>query len=225
MSSKKKESRFRILVVDDHAVLREGLVAQINRESDLAVCSEATNAREAMTAVERLEPDLVLADINLPGRSGIELIRDLHAVRPRLPVLILSMHDPNLFASRVLQAGGRGYVSKQQSGRELIAAIRQVLAGKIYLSGEVSTRLLGTLAGRKQRNTARSLSPVDLLTDRELEVFTHIGQAREAKDIAQRLGMSTRTLEVHRSNIKRKLNLKTGPELTRHAVLWVEAMG
>lgn len=215
-------SRKRILVVDDHAVLREGLVAQINREPELIVCGEAETARAAIEAVEKLNPDLVLADINLPGRNGLELIRDLRAVRPGLPVLVLSMHDASLFAERVLRAGGRGYVSKQQSGGQLIKAIRHVLGGQIYLSEEISTRLLGNFTGKSERT--KTLSPVELLTDRELEVFNLIGQAKETKDISKRLGMSSKTVEAHRASIKRKLKLKTGPELTRHAVLWVEAV-
>ncbi len=216
-----KEARKKILVVDDHAVLREGLTAQINREPGLIVCGQAENAREAVAAVEKLEPDLVLADITLPGRNGLELIRDLRALRPGLPVLVLSMHDASLFAERVLRAGGRGYISKQQSGQRLIHAIRQVLGGRIYLSDEVSTQLFDSLTGQRPGKT---LSPVEQLTDRELEVFTLIGQARETKEITRRLGMSAKTVEAHRASIKRKLKLKTGPELTRHAVLWVEAV-
>jgi DNA-binding NarL/FixJ family response regulator len=215
-------ARKRILIVDDHAVLREGLVAQINREPDLIVCGEADAAREALAATEQLKPDLVLADITLPGRNGLELIRDLHALRPTLPVLVLSMHDASLFAERVLRAGGRGYISKQHSGQRLLGAIRRVLDGQIYLSEDVSTRLLNTLSSK---HPTRTLSPVEQLTDRELEVFTMIGQARETKDISRRLGMSAKTVEAHRASIKRKLKLKTGPELTRHAVLWVEAVG
>lgn len=215
-------TRQRILVVDDHAVLREGLVAQINREPDLVVCGEAETARAAISAVEKLQPDLVLADLTLPGRHGLELIRDLRALRPGLPVLVLSMHDAALFAERVLRAGGRGYVSKQQSGGQLIKAIRHVLSGQIYLSPEVSTRLLGSFTGKAER--PQTLSPVERLTDRELEVFTLIGQAKETKEICRRLGMSAKTVEAHRASIKRKLKLKTGPELTRHAVLWIEAV-
>lgn len=214
--------RKRILVVDDHAVLREGLVAQINREADLIVCGEAETARAAVQAAEKLDPDLVLADITLPGRNGLELIRDLRSLRPSLPVLVLSMHDASLFAERVLRAGGRGYVSKQQSGEQLIKAIRQVLGGQIYLAEEVSTRLLGSFTGKAERH--KTLSPVELLTDRELEVFNLIGQAKETKEISRRLGMSAKTVEAHRASIKRKLKLKTGPELTRHAVLWTEAV-
>jgi DNA-binding NarL/FixJ family response regulator len=214
-------TRNRILVVDDHAVLREGLVAQINGEPDLLVCGEAEDARNALALVEALKPDLVLADITLPGRNGIELIRDIRAIERGVPVLVLSMHDASVFAERVLRAGGRGYISKQETGRQLIAAIRRVLHGQIYLAEDVSSRLLGNLSGQR---SAPKFSPVELLTDRELEVFTLIGQARETKEITRRLGMSAKTVEAHRASIKRKLSLKTGPELTRHAVLWIEAV-
>jgi len=210
----------RILIVDDHPVVREGLTQQINRERDLVVCAEASTASQALGLLERERPDLVLADINLPGRSGLELIRDIHARWPQLPVLVLSIHDESVFAERVLRAGGQGYVSKQSGAERLAAAIRQVLNGQIFVSDTVSTRLLGGLSGK---SSARVASPMERLTDRELEVFTLIGRARETKEIARRLGMSCKTVEAHRGAIKRKLKLKTGPELTRHAVLWVEA--
>lgn len=212
----------RILIVEDHTVLREGLVAQINRHPDLKVCGEAANVREALAAVAKLKPDLVLADINLPGRNGLELIRDLRSCCPSLPVLVLSMHEESVFAERVLRAGGRGYVAKHQSGNELIAAIHCVLRGQIYLSENTSTRLLDSLSGARP---TKILSPIEQLTDRELEVFTLIGQAKETSDLARALHMSVKTVEAHRASIKRKLKLKTGPELTRHAVLWVEALG
>lgn len=221
-ASKSASTRRRIVIVDDHAVLREGLLTKINREPDLVVCGEAGSAKEALAAIEKLEPDLVLADLNLPGRNGLELVRDLRALRPELPVLVLSMHDEAVFAERALRAGARGYVSKERSGADLIFAIRQVLSGEIHLSASTSTRLLGGLSGR-QRQTDWP-SPIDLLTDRELEVFTMIGKAKETKEISKSLGMSSKTVEAHRASIKRKLRLKTAPELTRHAVLWVEAV-
>jgi DNA-binding NarL/FixJ family response regulator len=211
----------RILVVDDHPLVRDALAQQINMEPGLKVCGLAGNAAEAVELAEQAEPDLVLADINLPGRSGLELIRDLRAVSPQVLVLVLSMHDESVFAERVLRAGGRGYVSKQAGGEELIQAIRRVLGGQIYVSESISTRLLATLSGAGNGKIA---SPVESLTDRELEVFTLIGQAKGTTDIARRLRMSSKTVEAHRGAIKRKLKLKTGPELTRHAVLWVEAL-
>lgn len=214
------QARKRIIIVDDHPIVREALVQQVNREPDLTVCAQAGNASHALAAVEEHKPDLVLVDINLPGRSGLELIRDIRAVMPRLPVLVLSMHDESVFAERVLRAGGRGYVSKEAGGDQLLEAIRCVLSGQIYVSAGVSTRLLDSLSGR---HSARTVTPVEQLTDRELEVFTLIGQAKETKEIAHALHMSGKTVEAHRAAIKRKLKLKTGPELTRHAVLWIEA--
>jgi DNA-binding NarL/FixJ family response regulator len=219
-SRTESKGRKRILIVDDHPIVREGLVQQFNREPDLVVCAQSGNAAQAISAVVEHQPDLVLVDLNLPGRGGLELIRDLRALRPKLPMLVLSMHDEAVFAERVLRAGGRGYVSKEAAGEQLLKAVRRVLAGEIYVSHTVSTRLLDSLSGRP---SARTVSPVEQLTDRELEVFTLIGMARETKEIARRLNVSGKTVEAHRAAIKRKLKLKTGPELTRHAVLWVEA--
>jgi len=220
VSKRSNRKSKRILIVDDHPVVREGLAQQINRAVDLEVCAEAGTAAQALEAVGRAKPDLVLADINLPGRSGLELIRDIHAFSPQLPVLVLSMHDEAVFAERVLRAGGRGYVSKHAGGDRLVEAIRHVLGGQIYVSAAVSTRLLDGLSGERRGRVA---SPLEKLTDRELEVFTLIGEAKETKEISRRLNMSSKTVEAHRGAIKRKLKLKTGPELTRHAVLWVEA--
>jgi DNA-binding NarL/FixJ family response regulator len=219
-TAKPKPTRKRILIVDDHPVVREGLVQQISREPDLEVCGQASNASQAVGLVEKQRPDLVVADINLPGRSGLELIRDIHALLPGLPVLVLSIHDESVFAERVLRAGGRGYLSKREGSERLAEGIRRVLSGQIYVSEAVSTRLLDGLSGKQSSRTA---SPIEQLTDREMEVFTLIGQAKETKEIARRLGMSCKTVEAHRGAIKRKLRLETGPELTRHAVLWVEA--
>lgn len=219
-TTRSSPARKRILIVDDHPVVREGLVQQINREPDLIVCGQASNASQALSLLEKERPDLVVADINLPGRSGLELIRDIHALSPTLPVLVLSMHDESVFAERVLRAGGRGYLSKKEGSERLAEGIRRVLGGQIYVSDAVSTRLLDGLSGKQ---SARVASPIEQLTDRELEVFTLIGQAKETREISKRLGMSCKTVEAHRGSIKRKLKLKTGPELTRHAVLWVEA--
>lgn len=212
--------RKRILIVDDHPVVREGLVQQINREAGLTVCGEAANASQALSKIGELEPDLVVVDINLPGRNGLELMRDIRSQNPDLPLLVLSMHDENVFAERVLRAGGRGYISKQAGGDKLLVAIRTVLDGQIYVSETISTRLLNSLSGK---HAVKAASPIEQLTDRELEVFTLIGEAMETKKIARLLNMSCKTVEAHRASIKRKLKLKTGPELTRHAVLWVEA--
>ena len=211
---------WRIFVVDDHPVVREGLAQRISRHKDLTVCGEAANARQALSAIPAASPDLVLVDINLPGRSGLELIRDLQAANPKLPILVLSMHDEAFYAERVLRAGARGYVSKQLGGQKLIEAIRRVCRGQFYLSEKINTRILDHFAGRQPRAGSKRMAQ---LTDRELEVLNIIGRGKESREVARELGMSLKTVETHRSNIKRKLNLKTGAELVRHAVLFVEA--
>ncbi len=214
------EARRRILIVDDHPIVREALVQQLSREADLVVCAQAANASHALAAVEEHKPDLALVDINLPGRSGLELIRDIRVVMPRLPVLVLSMHDESVFAERVLRAGGRGYVSKEAGGDQLLEAIRCVLGGQIYVSAGVSTRLLDTLSGR---HSARTVSPVEQLTDRELEVFRMIGEGYCTREMAEKLHLSIKTVETYRAHIKDKLGLQDAGELLRSAIQWVNA--
>jgi DNA-binding NarL/FixJ family response regulator len=213
-------TRKRILIVDDHPMMRQGLVQLVNHERDLVACGEADNVAQALTAVEKLGPDMVLADISLPGRSGLDLIKDLQAQRPDLPVLVLSMHDESLYAERVLRAGGRGYIMKQEGGRKLMLAIRQVLNGGIYVSEKMSAKILEIFSGRKAEAAD---SPMELLSDRELEVFTKVGQGLATRQIAQALGLSVKTVEVHRANIKRKLKLKTSAEVVRYAIRWAES--
>jgi DNA-binding NarL/FixJ family response regulator len=215
----KEPTRKRILIVDDHPIVREGLLERINRQADLSVCGEAENSNAVLSAIGKLKPDLVLLDINLPGRNGLEIIKDLQNIHPDLPVLVLSMHDESIYAERVLRAGGRGYVSKQTGSQAVIEAIRRVLAGQIYISAQVNADILHHLVGRKTRVDA---SAVGQLTDRELEVLGLIGRGKESREIAGELRMSVKTVETHRSNIKRKLKLRTGAELMRYAVLWVE---
>src|SRR2546426_11173260 len=169
--SKQKEGK-KIFIVDDHPVFREGLAGLIRGEADLAVCGEANSAAQALTAIERLKPDLVLVDIGLPGRSGLELIKDIRAVRSETAVLVISMHGETLYAERVLRAGGRGYIMKQEGGKKLMEAIRHVLSGKIYVSERMSAKILETFSGQQ----SQPHSPVQHLTDREFEIFQLIGQ-------------------------------------------------
>lgn len=212
--------RHQVLIVDDHPILRQGLTQLLQAEPDLSVCGEAEDAAQAVALAVKLVPDLVLADITLPGRSGIDLIKDLRALRPELPVLVLSMHDESIYAERVLQAGGRGYVMKHEGGRKLIEAIRHVLAGGIHISSQLSTRIIEQFSGRRAGSTR---SPVEALTEREFEVFQGIGAGRTTRQIATALNLSTKTVEVHRLHIKEKLKIKTAPELVRYAVRWIES--
>ncbi len=212
----------KILIVDDHPMMREGLAQLINQEPDLKVCGEAERAGEALEGVARWKPDLVLADISLPDRSGLELIKDLQSLQGGLPVLVISMHDESIYAERVLRAGGRGYVMKQEGGKKLMEAIRQVLAGRIYVSDKMLAKILEMFSGaRPQANQ----SPMEKLTDREFEVFQLVGQGKSTREIAARLHLSVKTVEVHRLNAKTKLELRSASELIRYAVRWVEAQG
>ncbi len=216
------QSKKRILIVDDHPMMRQGLAQLVGAEPDLIVCGEVDSAESAIDAVGKSKPDLVLADISLPGKNGLELIKDFQAVQPGLPVLVISMHDESLYAERVLRAGGRGYIMKQEGGRKLMLALRQVLAGKIYVSEKISADILENFSGHRAGTES---SPVEKLTDREFEVFQHLGQGRGTRDIAEKLHLSVKTVEVHRANIKAKLKLKSAPELIRFAVRWSESSG
>ena len=201
-------------------MMREGLAQFIDHEPDLCVCGQADRAAQAMDAITANVPDLVLLDISLPDRSGLELIKDVHALHPELPVLVVSMHDEALYAERVLRAGGRGYVMKQEGGKVLMQAMRQVLGGQIYVSEKISAKILEIFSGGRSGSPH---SPVERLSDREFEVFQLVGQGQGTRDIAQHLHLSVKTVEVHRANIKRKLELKSGADLVRYAIRWTEA--
>ena len=221
MPPKSKAPVRRVLIVDDHPMMRTGLAQLIGSEPDLKVVAEADNARQGLEAVSNQALDLVLLDISLPDKSGLELLKDIRAVRPELPVLVVSMHDELVFAERVLRAGGRGYIMKQEGGQKYLQAIRQVLAGQIYVSEKMSARILESLSGSQTEKTGAS--PVQRLSDREFEVFQLIGQGLGTREIAQRLHLSVKTIEVHRINIKEKLAVKTATELVRFAVRWADA--
>jgi DNA-binding NarL/FixJ family response regulator len=215
--SKKKKQ---VLIVDDHPMMREGLAQLINREKDLVVAGEADSAARAIEQTAQLKPDLVIVDITLPGRSGLDLIRDLHAVHPAALVLVVSMHEESLYAERVLRAGGRGYVMKQAGGKKLMEAIRQVLGGQIYVSADTSARILETFS---RNNNETPATGVQSLSDREFEIFQLIGQGENTRDIAKKLSLSVKTVEVHRLNIKSKLKLATAAELIHFAVRWMQS--
>ncbi len=217
-----EKNKKRILVVDDHPMMRQGLAQLVGAETDLIICGEAENAESALDCLKTLRPDLVLADISLPGKNGLELIKDFQALQPGLPILVISMHDESLYAERVLRAGGRGYIMKQEGGKKLMQAIRQVLDGKIYVSEKMSALILEMFSGRR---AGAEGSPVENLTDREFEVFQLIGEGKGTREIAEKLHLSVKTVDVHRTNIKKKLKLESATELIRFAVRWSETPG
>jgi len=202
----------RVMIVDDHPLLRAGLAALIGNEPDLEVCCEAESADDALVLARTERPNLIVLDISLAEGSGLELIKRLTNGEGEPRILVCSMHDESLFAQRVLAAGARGYINKQEATTRVIEAIRRVLSGKVYLSQRMTERL--------QQNNAGEARSVDTLSDRELEVFGLIGAGFPSSRIAEQLHLSVKTIETHRENIKKKLNLKSGGELTRYAVQW-----
>lgn len=222
MPPKNKNHKKQVLIVDDHPMMRTGLAALIDIEPDLKVCVEADNAGQAMAAVAKQDFDLILLDISLPDKNGLELIKDLLSLKPGVLILVVSMHDEMLYTERVLRAGARGYIMKQEGGKKFMQAIRHVLAGQIYVSEKMSSRILEIFSGRK---TSSDTSPVARLSDREFEVFQLIGQGKGTRDIAEQLHLSVKTVEVHRANIKGKLQIKTATDLVRAAVRWADSAG
>ena len=208
--------RKKVLVVDDHPLVRERVAELINQEPDLLVCGEAEDGHQALAAVASLGPDIAVVDITLKDTYGIELIKDIKNQFPRLPVLVLSMHDESLYAERALRAGALGYLNKQEATKKIIPAIRHVLAGQVYVSEKMASALLRRVAGIKELEPGGS--PLDVLSDRELEVFQLLGGGKPVREIAKALHISVKTVEAHREHIKQKLNLRSSAELIRYAV-------
>jgi len=214
-SETQQQPKRRLFIVDDHPIVRQGLMQLINSEADLTVCGQGEEAYQSLRAIREARPDLVLVDISLKDSDGIELLKELKAQVPELPVLVLSMHDEKLYAERALRAGAHGYIMKQEVSDRLLTAVRTVLSGKVYVSESMSAMLVQKMVGGKA--TAEKL-PMDRLTDRELEVFRMIGEGLSIKEIAEKLFLSAKTVEAHREHIKDKLNLKSSAELLRFAV-------
>lgn len=211
----------RVLIVDDHPIFRAGLTSLVNLETELAVCGEANDAAQAMHALEKLHPDLVLLDMSLPGKGGLELLKDIRAIAPQTPVLIISMHDETLYAERVIKAGGRGYIMKQEGPEKIVQAIRKVLGGGISVSERIAAQILDAMSGSKG-GTSTSVST---LTDREFEVYRLLGQGKEPHEIARTLHLSIKTVDTHRAHIRQKLGLRNATELIHHATRWTAEQG
>jgi DNA-binding NarL/FixJ family response regulator len=211
----------RIIIVDDHPLMRKGLALALDSEVDLSVVGQMNSAEEAMDEIERLAPDLAIIDISLPGMSGMELVKHLQARMPDVRTLVVSRHDESLYAERAIRAGARGYIMKLEAGDVIVKAARHVMNGGIYVSDEINERLLLSMAaGGRDRITQ---SPLEVLSDRELEVFELTGRGTGTRDIAERLHLSVKTVESYRARIKKKLNLESATELMQHAVQWVES--
>jgi DNA-binding NarL/FixJ family response regulator len=212
-----KTKATRILLVDDHPVVRDGFAELINREADLTVCAAAEDRAGALQAVETFKPHLVVIDLTLKNSSGMELIKDMQARWPDVLILVVSMHNENLYAERVLRAGARGYITKQQATRDILQAIRRVLGGGIYLNETTGTAVLARLASRPQ---AKDDAILDLLTDRELQVFELTGQGFNTREISGQLRIDMKTVETYRLRIREKLNLESSSELLKLAIRW-----
>jgi DNA-binding NarL/FixJ family response regulator len=208
-----------VLLVDDHPIIRKGIRSLLQLEPDLSVCGEAESAGEALQAMDQHAPDVVVVDISLKGTDGLELTKSIRARHPQVPILIVSMHDEGLYAERALRAGANGYVMKQEVADHIVSALRQVLKGETYVSEAIRQKILMGIRGRRE---AQETSPVDRLSDRELEVFRLIGSGYGTRQISERLHLSIKTIETYRSHLKEKLNLESASELVRHAVQWVE---
>lgn len=214
-----ERSRKKVLVVDDHPIVREGLTYLLDEEKDIAVCGSAENIPQAIKAIRTLEPDVVTVDISPEDANGLELIKDIKVQFPCLPVLALSVHPECYYAERAIRAGAKGYITKKEASKKVITAIHRVLDGGIYLSQEMSDRLLHCLLGDSKSDVGTS--PIDRLSDRELEVFSLLGQGKSTRQIAEQLYVSVKTVETYRLRIKEKLNIDSGSELLQHAFQWV----
>lgn len=216
-----KAKKAKILLVDDHAVVRFGIAALINRQTDMEVCGEEEDASRAMGSINASQPDLVIADISLKDSSGLELMRNIKAQYPKMPVLVVSVHDEAIYAEVAFRAGALGYLNKDEAIDRILTAIRRVLNGEVYVSDVLGAKLLQkqVLGGGNHDSQA---SPIKGLSDRELEVFQLIGQWKGTRQIAEELHLSIKTIEYYREQIKKKLNLKNAAELTQYATSWVQ---
>jgi DNA-binding NarL/FixJ family response regulator len=211
--------RKRIFLVDDHPMMREGMSRLIEGEPGLMCCGGAKSAEEAIGEIQRCHPDLVVTDITLPGRSGLDLIKDIAAMFPKMLVFVYSMHDETFYAERALKAGARGYLMKEAGSEKMLEALRRVLAGEICVSPKIATKILNLFSAP---STRESSSPVEKLTDREFDVYQLIGQGKSTKEIAEVLHLSHKTVAVHRGHIKEKLGVGSAAELVHRAIRWTE---
>ena len=210
-------SKYRVLVVDDHPIVRQGLALLINQEPDLVVCGEAEEAQSALAAIAAARPDILLLDISLPGPDGIDLLKTIRSTDPALPVLVLSMHDEATYAERALRAGANGYIMKQEATENVLVALRRILRGELYVSDRVANTMLRQIASGAGRP---GQAPIARLSDRELEVFRLIGEGHGTRQIAEELHLSVKTVESYQAHIKEKLALQSSRDLVQRAIEW-----
>ena len=210
-----ERTKRKVFVVDDHAIVREGLTLLINREADLAVCGVAEEMHSALRTMETVRPDVLIVDISLNGPDGLDLLKTIRMKDPSLPVLILSMHDESIYAERALRAGANGYIMKQEATERVLVALRRILNREMYVSDQIATKMLQRLAGQ---SPTRERSPLDVLSDRELEVLRLIGEGRSTREIAEKLHLSVKTVESYQSHLKEKLGLRNSRELFQFAI-------
>jgi len=220
--SESPERKTKVVIVEDHPLFRERLTLLINKELDMEVCGETDNIREAMEIIEAKKPDAAVVDITLKGSSGLELLKDLKAREIELPVLVLSMHDESLYAERVIRAGAKGYITKDEASDKVMQAIRKVVTGEIYLSEGITARILKNVMDGKGAGEGPALNR---LTDRELEVFQLIGKGKATREIAETLNLGLTTIDTYRARIKEKLNIKNATELVHQATEWMREQG
>jgi len=208
----------KVFVVDDHPIVRQGLTLLINQESDLTVCGVAEEMHSALQSIDSTNPDIVILDISLSGPDGLDLLKHLRTRHPKLPVLMLSMHDESIYAERTLRAGANGYIMKQEATEKVLVAVRRILSNEIYVSERIASNMLRHYVRGDQRVQN---SPVTELSDRELEIFRLIGQGHATRQIANELHLSVKTVESYQAHIKEKLSLHSARELVQHAIRWM----
>ena len=210
-------SKLKVLLVDDHPITRQGMKALVNQQMNLEVCGETDTAAQAIDMLGKLQPDLAIVDVSLKTTNGIELTKDIKAHSPNLPVLVVSMHDEALYAERALRAGAMGYVMKQDAGEKVVLAIQHLLRGEIFVSARMKEKMLHRFVNKKREGMVFA---IDTLSDREMEVFQLIGNGYSTRQIAEKLGLSSKTIDSYREHLKLKLGLDTGADLVRHAIQW-----
>ena len=222
MTNRPERRKSKVFLVDDHPLVREHLTALLQREPDLEVCGQAADAPTALSLIPNQAPDLVILDISLKHSHGLELLKDLKSLRPRLPVLVLSMHDETLYAERALRAGAMGYITKEEATVNVLSAVRKVLAGQVYLSERMAGRMMHKMVNG---GTVQPASLSEALADRELEVFEMVGRGLGTRQIAEELRLGIKTVESYKARVKEKLHLADGNELLQHAIQWVQGKG